>query len=191
MPDSNLADASTLTSTFYNTYIREQVVVTCTSATRPTALEGRMIFETDLNLLRIYDGSSWRILSSAGWTNYTPTWTNLTLGDGSQSGEYRYSQDQIRVRGTLIFGSTTAVTGTISLLIPNSATSAASGLSVGNLVLEDVGARLYVGQTLVATSSTAIAFYHSESGNGGAVNATAPFTWAVGDAIYWDISVAL
>src|SRR6056297_246212 len=59
MPDANLADNSVLTSAFYNTYIREQVVVTCTSSTRPTAVEGRLIYETDTNLIRVYDGSSW------------------------------------------------------------------------------------------------------------------------------------
>jgi hypothetical protein len=62
MPDSNLADASVFTSSFYNTYIREQVVVTCTSGTRPTAVNGRCIEETDTNeLLTYYSGpAQWR-----------------------------------------------------------------------------------------------------------------------------------
>lgn len=75
MPDSNLADGSYLTSAFYNSYIRDQVVVTCTSGTRPTGVEGRIIYETDTDLLLVYDGSTWRGFAgpSTGWASYTPT----------------------------------------------------------------------------------------------------------------------
>lgn len=67
MPDSNLADFGVLSSSFYNTYIREQVVVTCTSGTRPTGVEGRLIYETDTDLLRVYDGSAWqRVANDSG-----------------------------------------------------------------------------------------------------------------------------
>lgn len=65
MPDSNLVDDGVLTSTFYNTYIREQVVVTCTSGTRPSAVEGRLIYETDTDLLRVYNGSTWAQIAYA------------------------------------------------------------------------------------------------------------------------------
>ena len=77
MPDADLADASVLTSSFYNTYIREQVVVTCTSLTRPTGVEGRVIYETDTDELRVYDGSSWIGLVPVG-ANLTSGWTAAT-----------------------------------------------------------------------------------------------------------------
>ena len=59
MPDAGLADGSVLTSANYDTYIRQQVVVQCTSGTRPTGVEGRIIAETDTDRVLIYDGSSW------------------------------------------------------------------------------------------------------------------------------------
>lgn len=83
MPDSNLADNGVLTSAFYNTYIRQQVVVTCTSGTRPTAVEGRLIFETDTNLLRVHDGSTWRAISNtAGRITVAGTQIGSTDGSG-------------------------------------------------------------------------------------------------------------
>lgn len=59
MPDANLPDDTVITSSFYNTYIREQVVVTCTSATRPTGVTGRLIYETDTKTFSVYNGSAW------------------------------------------------------------------------------------------------------------------------------------
>ena len=59
MPDAGLADGSVLTSANYDTYLRQQVVVQCTSGTRPTGVEGRIIAETDTDRVLIYDGASW------------------------------------------------------------------------------------------------------------------------------------
>ena len=59
MPDAGLADGSVLTSANYDTYLRQQVVVQCTSSTRPTGVEGRIIAETDTDRVLIYDGASW------------------------------------------------------------------------------------------------------------------------------------
>lgn len=76
MPDSALPDTTVLTSSFYETYIRPQVIVACTSSTRPTGVEGRRIFETDTELEYVYTGSAWLQMGSAGaWTSWTPTVT--------------------------------------------------------------------------------------------------------------------
>lgn len=76
MPDAGIADGSTVTSSFIDTYWRQQVVTTCTSATRPSAVEGRCIFETDTDLMLIYTGSAWREVSEVGtMRSWTPTIT--------------------------------------------------------------------------------------------------------------------
>ena len=44
----------------------------CTSSTRPTsAYDGQMIYETDTNLVRIWNGSAWKTLSYSDYTNGT------------------------------------------------------------------------------------------------------------------------
>lgn len=75
MPDSGLTDnVSYYTSSFHDTYVRQQVITTCTSATRPTTVEGRVIYETDTDLLLCYSGTAWVPSAgpSTGWTSFTP-----------------------------------------------------------------------------------------------------------------------
>jgi hypothetical protein len=47
----------------------------CTSLTRPSpAWQGQQIYETDTNLLRMWDGTAWQIITLVGaWKSYTPT----------------------------------------------------------------------------------------------------------------------
>lgn len=72
MPDSDLADGAVLTNSFYTTYLRQQVVVTCTAATRPTGVEGRLIYETDTDQVMCYNGSTWVELSrTSAWATWT------------------------------------------------------------------------------------------------------------------------
>jgi hypothetical protein len=54
-------------------------VITCTSATQPASPpEGLMIWETDTNRLKVYDGTAWRMVQSDG--TYTAAGTaNLTF----------------------------------------------------------------------------------------------------------------
>lgn len=191
MPDSDLADDTALTSAFYNTYIREQVVATCTSGTRPTGVEGRLAYETDNDRLIIYNGSTWRSFGSGAWVSYTPSWTNLTVGNGTVSAQYSYVPLGFRVQGELVFGSTTSISGTVTQTIPNSVSHSATGFSGGSCVILDAGTQLYAGSTIVVASATVMNFVHGESGNSGLVNATSPMTWTTSDRLRWDVIVAL
>lgn len=184
MPDSNLADGDVLTSSFYNTYVREQVVVTCTSATRPSGVEGRLIYETDTNKLMIYNGS-WTVVASAGWTNYTPAWTNLTPGNATVAARYIYVPGGLRMSGVIIFGSTTSISGSVSQTVPNSETAA--GWSAGAFILDDGPGAEHSGSCRIGAGGTAVEFY----GPTGNWNATNPFAYATGDRFSWDITVPL
>lgn len=191
MPDSNLADGDVLTSSFYNTYVREQVVVTCTSATRPTGVEGRLIYETDTNAIKVYSGASWFLVAGSSWNTFTPSWTNLTVGNGTVSADYCYAPGGYRVRVTLVFGSTTSISGNVAFAIPNSETSRAGARSLGQCQFVDSGTRTYDGSAVCNASSSSVLLNHDQSGNAGSVNATNPFTFTTGDSIVVDIVVAL
>ena len=82
MPDAGLTDGVTeYDSAFHDTYVRQQVVTQCTSSTRPTGVEGRIIAETDTDRMYIYSGSAWVLL---GWYSATGrAWVSLT--DSAQS----------------------------------------------------------------------------------------------------------
>jgi len=74
MPDSGISDGSVYTSSFHDTYVRQQVVAQVTSGTRPTGVEGRLITESDTDRLLAYSGSAWVRLnnySSSGRTGFS------------------------------------------------------------------------------------------------------------------------
>lgn len=74
MPDSGIADGTVLTSSFWDTYVRNQTIVTCTSGTRPSGTDGRYCHETDTDRLKWYNGGS------GAWE------TALQLGSSSRIG---------------------------------------------------------------------------------------------------------
>jgi hypothetical protein len=129
------------------------------------------------------------VLSS--WTSYSPTWTNLTVGNGTVMFEWRrVGEDLVRVRGVLVRGSTTSITGTVSLTLPSGMTSRAGAPSIGQLSILDSGTRLFLGN-VVTTPGTATLAPFVADGVGYVVNATSPMTWATGDELRIDITVAI
>jgi hypothetical protein len=116
------------------------------------------------------------------WTAYTPTNTNVTLGNGTQVARYQRIGRTIYVKYNLTFGSTTSYGGNVSIGLPVAA--AATGQSVGSVSILDTGTANYVGVALVTESATVATIHHSVPGsNAGAVNATAPMTWTTGDVL--------
>lgn len=181
MPDANLADNAVLTSSFYNTYIREQVVVTCTSATRPTGVQGRVIYETDTDLLLVYNGTSWVTVFGGGYVSYSPTLTNITIGNGTQTHKWRsVGAKGILVSNSITFGSTTSFSGWPQIAPPATLDTAIAVL--GSLTATDVSPGQNYGGQVASNGSSQVGGY--TLGTGGAftfVSATSPFTWAVGD----------
>jgi len=81
------------------------------------------------NSLIASSGSGW------AWQNWTPTWTNLTVGNGTVEAKYTQIGKTIIGRAIVTFGTTTSVGGAVSFTMPvTAATSAAStgGLQIGS-----------------------------------------------------------
>jgi len=58
---------SVLTAADVNDYLMKQVVITCTSGTRPgTPNEGMTIYETDTDRIMVYNGSAWTLAAALG-----------------------------------------------------------------------------------------------------------------------------
>lgn len=78
MPDSGIADGTVYTSSFHDSYVRQQVITTCTSGTRPTGTEGRFIYETDTDRLKYYDGAAWQTALQLGASSRVGgSWTRV------------------------------------------------------------------------------------------------------------------
>lgn len=174
MPDSALPDTSVLTSSFYETYIRQQVIVTCTSGTRPTGVEGRRIFETDTELEYVYTGSAWIAMGNAGaWTSYTPTLTQS--GGVTFTTDYsKYTRDGRKI--DWIFALTVTGSGMVAnnILLTTPVTMASQYAVSGVGRVTDVASSGQYNGVVEGASTTQIWFLASEADGAGGVIGTSP-----------------
>lgn len=122
----------------------------------------------------------------AAWEPYTPTWTNLTVGNGTSTFRYSQIQKNVTVQGVLGFGSTTTVTGSpVQFSLP--ITGRALVVPTGFVYMEDSSAGVGSDGVILSISTTAGYIYYWNSAGTYSqlanVSATAPFTWAVNDSI--------
>lgn len=114
------------------------------------------------------------------WTTFTPTWTNLTVGNGTVAARYSQLNDIVLVNIELTWGSTTSASGNVGVAAPVGTPARVCNLSA---IFEDSGTRYYIGSAANFATLGRFDLFHTESGNTGIVNATNPFTWATGDDI--------
>jgi hypothetical protein len=128
------------------------------------------------------------------YTAYTPTWTNLTVGNGVVSSAYCRVNDFVHFYGKFTFGSTSAISGTVLANFPVNVNSAfMNDASIyGVAQYRDIStSTLYPGLATFAGNNTlftlrvqiASGTYLTQTG----VTGSAPFTWATGDFMAWNL----
>jgi hypothetical protein len=183
--------ATVLTAADVNDFLMEQTVMSFASTgardvqiTAPE--EGMVAVLTGDDLVTIRSGSAWVEYGRYGaWQSYTPTWTNLTVGNGTVVTKYVRVGSMVTYTGKITIGSTTSIGGFVSVALPVNAQDAFMN---GSARYNDDGTRNYVGAVSVSSVGTSLGFTHSESGGFGSWNATNPFTIATGDVISWNIT---
>lgn len=119
------------------------------------------------------------------WFDFTPTFSNFTLGNGSSGGRWRrVGSFTIELRAQLILGSTSSVTGTLGLTLPASLSGQGSaGTQLVAALGRDVSASTgYTGLAkLQSGGGTTLNEIYGPSST--VWNATSPFTWANGDQL--------
>lgn len=167
--------------------IEDQLVVICTSGTRPTGVEGQCIWETDNDIGYVYDGSGWVPFFSKVFTSWSPTWTNLTVGNGTLSTKYEYiGPKHIAYHIDLTFGSTSSISGSVDFTLPATAADADEAGNGGQCWFEESGGTYYVGRTYRSTTTKVLLGTHLVSGTYPSIqslSATIPFTWGTSDKL--------
>jgi hypothetical protein len=157
-----------------------------------------MIYETDTDATKVWDGSAWVGSTNAASLNgvgqsvaYTPTWTNLTVGNGVQDFIYVLINKFVYVEGTLTLGTTSSVGTSPQMSLP--ITAAKPTLARGVSIARDVGVAFYpLFASLASTTETRFYTMNAAGTNvvSGVITATNPFTWITGDvfhiAIYYE-----
>lgn len=114
---------------------------------------------------------------STPWTPFTPTWTNLTVGNGVLTAAYTQSGKTVNYWVKLVFGTTTTVgAAVVTYSLPVAALAANH---VAAALYHESGVNPRCGTTF--PNSTAVAgLVHATAW----VATTSPFTWGTADEIY-------
>lgn len=126
-------------------------------------------------------------LSAGAWQTFTPSFANLTVGDGTVTGRYTLVGGTLFVRVQLTLGSTTTIGTLPTMTLPGSHTvvDPPSSSLVGQLVVVDTGTAVFLG-ALRMTSTTTVGLYALGVGATYAtvtqVTASVPMTWTNGDS---------
>jgi hypothetical protein len=114
------------------------------------------------------------------WTAYTPTYTGVTVGNGTTSFWYSRIGKTVFVKGKFTLGSTSAITGGVTVSLPFTArTNIANFQALGTCSMFNTSV-LYFGQSYFLNNTLGLQAT-SASGTfatGTPFTSTVPFTWA-------------
>lgn len=137
------------------------------------------------NQLQSGTGTTW------AWQSWSPTWTNLTVGNGTVEAKYTQTGKTVICRLSIIFGGTSAMSTAPRATLPVTAASypgvTDDVFPIGNVNILDSGTAYFVGVANIA-STTEVRFDVQNSGGTYTTNAnitsTAPMTWTTNDGLY-------
>lgn len=120
------------------------------------------------------------------YTAYTPTWTNLTVGNATQTFAYAQLNDMVHVFGRITLGSTSVVGTNPTMTLPVNRDSAYLAV-IGTGTLQDVGTGTYLMYPLSNAAGSVIIFRADHTVGStvieGSVAANSPFVWTTGDVM--------
>lgn len=121
------------------------------------------------------------------WTTWTPTYNNITVGNGTVKAAYIAIGGLLVCRFHLTWGSTTSYSSTPIVTLPFSAHSdyeQSDPLGTCFFYDNSVGSPSRQGGTVVYNSGNV--FFTSDGSAGQTMTATVPFTWATSDKLAFE-----
>lgn len=120
------------------------------------------------------------------WASWSPTWTNVTVGNGTLAAAYVRIGRTIHARLRLLFGSTTTISGSAIFTLPVTAASAyETNDIIGTAYLQDTGTVSLTGVVHSgATEASAFVTVLNTAGTYAVptgLSGTVPFTWTTND----------
>jgi hypothetical protein len=152
-----------------------------------TLAEGQTCYLESTKAIQVYNGTTWLNIDTT-WIAYTPTWTNVTVGNATQNFRYMQQGKLVFVIGSLVWGSTTSATATGFIFsLPITSATGANSQYWGTVSYLDSGTEEYVGGMRMASTSTMALRAPYVNGtyitSGDAVKNTVPFTWTTNDSV--------
>jgi hypothetical protein len=143
----------------------------------------------------VYDGTNFQMINPvaglySGPISFTPSWTNLTIGNGTQAGYYTQVGKWVEFYISLTFGSTTSISGAVAVAYPVGSAATTFGqlrMPVGMVTLEDNGTNNFVGIVRANAAAPTVRMDIMAQGSASTyvdntgVTSTIPFTWTTND----------
>lgn len=126
----------------------------------------------------VYTGTAWKQVDyDLGWQDYTPTITGVTIGNGTVTARYWQRGKTVVAEALITLGSTSAVTGAVTITLP---VTAARSQNVGSGVCRPGGSgTVYQLTPYAAASSSLVAVgVVGASGALSSVGSASPAAWA-------------
>jgi hypothetical protein len=143
-----------------------------------TWIAGDVVTAADTNTYLTHTGGA--------WTAYTPTFTNLTVGNGTLDCQWFRSGRFVSFKVKLTFGSTTSVSGDITCSLPVAYADGTELECLPAMLFDASAGTRFLAQT-GAVSTTTFSIRPIAAGGTYAsqtvASATIPFTWTTSDII--------
>ena len=127
---------------------------------------------------------------ASAWQDFTATVsaTSVTLGTGGTNlARYAKQGRTVTASGLITLGTGGAFTGTECLIALPLAAASSMG-QIGTAAASDNSTGFVYPGSCVVNASGSTVFFRFVSGSNTPLGATTPFTWAVSDALYWQIT---
>jgi hypothetical protein len=135
-------------------------------------------------------GASSSILDDYEEGTWTPSWTNLTIGNGTQTHTYTKVGRLVTLQGIITFGSTTSISGGLgNAALPFTADTTQRAYGIASYL--DSGTENYQALAMIAENNLFSLLATNASGTYstyGNLSATVPFTWTTSDVIRYSIT---
>lgn len=122
----------------------------------------------------------------AAWQSWTPTWTNLTVGNSTVVANYIKIGKTVRFRLSLTLGSTGSVGSNPIFTLPvASVSSYVANMPIGSLILTNGTLKNFAPLTWASTTTANVTYTQADGtylAVGGPIS-TVPFTWATGHQV--------
>lgn len=89
------------------------------------------------------------------WTSWTPTWTNLTVGNGTVHAAYTQIGKTVHARYSIVFGTTSSVAGALSFTLPVTSVTYGQTQPIGTAFFNNIAVESYHGFVGWASTTTA------------------------------------
>lgn len=157
------------------------------SSTTLTITGGSDYTLTSNPISSIYYSKAENPLGFPSYFNYTPTWTNLTIGNGTNASRFSMSGKRVNCRISFILGSTSSMGTSPRATLPvATASSYTDGHIIISGVLLDQGSAYILGDGIWATTSAVDIYARNTGATHGYLQSVAynvPMVWTTTDSI--------